>query len=211
MRDVSPMRRWVMSHIMPPMAKPFDPVTLQTERLVLRPMDEADTDAVFEMCSVAEVMRYTPRPAMKARVEAEQMIGRIKANFAKGDAMQLGIERKADRVFLGHCVLFNFHETSRRAEIGYSLDIRYWGAGYMDEALHAFIDFAFDGLDLNRLEADIDPRNVPSARSLARLGFTHEGLLRERWIVAGEVSDTGFYGLLRSDWKKIGSDPNIHE
>ena len=52
----------------------------------------------------------------------------------------------------------------------------------------------------NRLEADIDPRNVASARSLVRLGFRQEGHLRERWVVNGEVSDTDLYGLLRIDW-----------
>jgi len=41
---------------------------------------------------------------------------------------------------------------------------------------------------------------VASARSLERLGFIKEGHLRERWIVSGEVSDTGFYGLLHGDW-----------
>lgn len=182
------------------MAKPFDTVILQTERLVLRPMDEGDTDALFEMCAVPEVVRYTPRPAMTQRVEAEQMIQRIKANYGKGEAFQLGIERKEDRLVLGYCGLFSFHEASRRAEIGYSLDIRYWGEGYMNEALLVFIDHAFDGLGLNRIEADIDPRNIASARTLARLGFVNEGLLRSRWIVNGEVSDTGMYGLLQEDW-----------
>jgi RimJ/RimL family protein N-acetyltransferase len=42
--------------------------------------------------------------------------------------------------------------------------------------------------------------NLASARSLARLGFRKEGQLRERWIVAGEVSDSGLYGLLASGW-----------
>jgi RimJ/RimL family protein N-acetyltransferase len=54
---------------------------------------------------------------------------------------------------------------------------------------------------LNRIEADIDPRNVASARSLERLGFSKEGHLRQRWIVNGEVSDSAFYGLLLSDWQ----------
>jgi RimJ/RimL family protein N-acetyltransferase len=54
---------------------------------------------------------------------------------------------------------------------------------------------------LNRVEADIDPRNHPSAKTLERLGFQKEGHLRERWIVNGEVSDTGLYGLLASDWR----------
>ena len=52
------------------------------------------------------------------------------------------------------------------------------------------------------MEADIDPRNHASARSLERLGFTREGLLRERWIVKGEVSDTALYGLLQREWIK---------
>ena len=42
--------------------------------------------------------------------------------------------------------------------------------------------------------------NAASARSLERLGFRHEGHLRERWIVDGEVSDTGLYGLLAREW-----------
>jgi RimJ/RimL family protein N-acetyltransferase len=78
----------------------------------------------------------------------------------------------------------------------------------MNEALRAVIDLAFDhrpgapfdDLQLNRIEADVDPRNAASCRALERLGFLREGLLRERWIVGGEVSDSAMYGLLRADW-----------
>jgi len=62
------------------------------------------------------------------------------------------------------------------------------------------VTYAFNDLDLNRIEADVDPRNVASARSLVRMGFRKEGHLRERWIVSGEVSDSDLYGLLRIDW-----------
>jgi RimJ/RimL family protein N-acetyltransferase len=72
----------------------------------------------------------------------------------------------------------------------------------MHEALKGVVDYAFNVLDLNRIEADIDPRNGSSARSLQRLGFTQEGLLRERWIVGLEVSDSAIYGLLRHDWPR---------
>ena len=70
----------------------------------------------------------------------------------------------------------------------------------MHEALCALLDYGFGVLDLNRVEADIDPRNTGSERTLRRLGFQLEGTLRERWIVDGEVSDTGLSGLLRRDW-----------
>lgn len=54
-------------------------------------------------------------------------------------------------------------------------------------------------MKLNRIEADIDPRNAASARVHERLGFVRERLLRERWIVGDEVTDSALYGLLRSD------------
>ena len=70
----------------------------------------------------------------------------------------------------------------------------------MCEALGALLNYAFHTLNLNRLEADIDPRNHASAKILERLGFTREGHMRERWIVNGEVEDTWWYGLLRREW-----------
>ena len=70
----------------------------------------------------------------------------------------------------------------------------------MHEALGALLDYGFGELALNRVEADIDPRNAASAKTLERLGFRQEGYLRERWIVADEVSDSSLYGLLRRDW-----------
>jgi len=70
----------------------------------------------------------------------------------------------------------------------------------MNEALHALIRYGFKELGLNRIEADIDPRNTRSARSLETLGFKTEGLLRQRWIVGEEVSDSALYGLLQEEW-----------
>jgi RimJ/RimL family protein N-acetyltransferase len=72
----------------------------------------------------------------------------------------------------------------------------------MHEALQALLGYAFQTLEFNRLEADIDPRNVASAKTLERLGFQKEGHLRERWIVNDEISDTDLYGLLRRDWQE---------
>ena len=79
----------------------------------------------------------------------------------------------------------------------------------MHEALRALLDFGFGELDLNRIEADIDPRNGASARTLERLGFTKEGYLRERWIVGDEVSDTALYGLLRREWRSAWNDGSL--
>ena len=59
-------------------------------------------------------------------------------------------------------------------------------------------------LDLNRVQAETDTRNVASARVLEKLGFVREGMLREDCVVNGEVSDSWVYGLLEQDWCRPG-------
>jgi [ribosomal protein S5]-alanine N-acetyltransferase len=174
---------------------------LPAARVTLRRFSAADAGALFELFSHPEVMRYWSRPAMTDPAEADELIRQILADYATGESLPLVIERNSDRGFIGNCTLHHFHKASRRAEIGYSLAHHHWKKGYMHESLRALVAYAFGRLGLNRLEADIDPRNVASARTLERLGFRKEGHLRERWIVNGEVSDTGFYGLLRRDWR----------
>lgn len=71
----------------------------------------------------------------------------------------------------------------------------------MHEALQALFNYAFGVLDKHRIEADVDPRNTASIRTLERLGFQREGYLRERWHVNGEIQDALFYGLLRPNWQ----------
>lgn len=70
----------------------------------------------------------------------------------------------------------------------------------------ALIRFAFEQLDLHRLEADPDPRNAASIRILERQGFKHEGLLRERYFLDGVPQDAAYYGLLRREWTGAEGD-----
>jgi ribosomal-protein-alanine N-acetyltransferase len=182
---------------------PFEPIILPTKRLRLRFLYEADLPALYAMYSHPEVMRYWSFPAWTDIAQAQQMLRNTQTGYQSGSELKLGIERKADQVLVGMCSLFEFLMPSRRAEIGYALGRPYWGSGYMYEALQALLGYAFNSMHLNRLEADIDPRNLPSAKTLERLGFKKEGHLRERWIVQDEITDTWLYGLLRREWLEM--------
>ncbi|WP_431227307.1 GNAT family N-acetyltransferase [Burkholderia contaminans] len=177
----------------------FEPVTLDTSRLVLRPLREADAHAFFEIWSDVEAMRYFSFSPMTHIEQADARVARNVQTSASGESLACVLELRKTGEALGECALFHANEQCRRAEIGFSLRRKYWRGGYMREAASAMIDHAFGALRLNRLEADIDPRNVASAGLLERLGFVREGLLRERWIVGDEVSDSALYGLLASD------------
>lgn len=179
----------------------FEGIPIRSRRLILRPYREADAEALFAIFSDRKVMRFMSTPPWTSIDKAREVIARAIAASGSGEYLTLGIERSDEPGIIGQCVLFKISDTCRRAELGYCLASRAWGNGYMNEALHALLRYAFERLNLNRIEADIDPRNERSARSLERLGFVREGVLRERWIVDGEVSDTALYGLLRKDWR----------
>ncbi|MGI0116463.1 GNAT family N-acetyltransferase [Zooshikella sp. RANM57] len=178
----------------------FNTVSINTSQLTLRPITTHDAQALFSLFSDQETMRYWSSPPIKKIHEADELIERCIANYQTQQALCLGLEHQNTAQLIGTCTLFSIHQASRRAELGYVLKRDHWGRGLMHEALNAFIHFAFTALDLHRLEADIDPRNHASKRILQRLGFNKEGLLRERWIVNGEMSDTELYGLLQHEW-----------
>jgi [ribosomal protein S5]-alanine N-acetyltransferase len=184
--------------------------TLHTPRLVLRPLVDVDAAALFEAFGDPRAMRYWATPPWQHIDRAHEFVRRSNAQLASGEALRLALAERdgptAGRC-LGQCTLFSFSEGNRRAEIGYLLRRDAWGRGLMHEALTALLDHAFGALQLHRVEADIDPRNAASQRSLERLGFQREGLLRERWIVDGEVSDTALYGLLAREWHAARATP----
>ncbi|HTI47322.1 MAG TPA: GNAT family protein [Casimicrobiaceae bacterium] len=173
---------------------------LRTARLELRPLREADVPRLFEIHSDPNAMRYWDAPLWHSDERGRAMVARDRA-LATREYLRLGIELAGLGELIGTCALWRIDTQSRRAEIGYMLGPRWWGEGYMHEALCALLDYGFTELDLNRVEADTDPRNERSTRLLERLSFSREGLFRERCIVDGEVSDAAMYGLLRREWR----------
>ena len=179
----------------------FADVTIPTERLLLRPLALADVDAVFAMRSDPVVQRYGSHPPWTERQTAVDYVERNIQAMADGVHAQFAIERREDGVVVGTCTLFHLDAQCRSAEVGYVLLVPEWGKGYATEAVSAMLDWGFAHLDLNRVGADVDPRNTPSARAVERLGFAREGHLRERWIVGGEICDSWIYGLLAREWR----------
>src|SRR5688500_15239896 len=174
--------------------------TIPATRIVLRRIRPGDVPDLFAVFSDPEVMRYWDGVPMTAVGDASAYLAHIDESFIARSLFQWAIaERETDRL-LGTCTLLHISEPHRRAEIGFALGQAHWGKGLATEAVSALITFAFETLDLHRLEADADPRNDRSLRLLEQLGFRREGYLRERYHVGGELQDAVLLGLLRSDW-----------
>jgi [ribosomal protein S5]-alanine N-acetyltransferase len=178
--------------------------TINANRVSLRPIVENDIDSIYAIYSDPEVMRYWGSSPMKDPLEAKDFVAEVFADLRRRKCIQWGIARRTDNSLIGTIAFFYLDFVARKAEIGFALGRAHWGMGYVQEALQAAIDYAFNEMRLRRIEADVDPRNLPSIRLLERLGFQKEGYLHERWLVAGETQDSLLYGLLGRDWKSLG-------
>jgi [ribosomal protein S5]-alanine N-acetyltransferase len=177
-----------------------DPGPIETPRLLVRRVAETDLPALLAVNGDVEVTRYLPYPAWATLADGEAWLQRMNGIQASGTALQFVIVDRTAGQAIGTCLLFRHDEGSARAELGYVLARACWGRGLMKEALVAVVGAAFTRMGLRRLEAEVDPRNSASGRSLQSLGFTREGVLRQRWVAKGEAHDVEAYGLLRHEW-----------
>src|SRR5579875_3269071 len=179
---------------------------LHSARLRLRAFADADAADLFALHSNARVLRYWDAPPWSEPARAEKFIAACRRMEQEGTGARLAVDRVSDGAFIGWCSLNRWNPDYRSASLGYCYAEAAWGHGYATEAAHAVLQWAFDTLDLNRVQAETDTRNVASARVLEKLGFVREGTLREDCIVNGDVSDSWVFGLLRREWL-LSSEP----
>lgn len=180
---------------------PFEPPEpIEAERVRVRLLAESDLPALFEVNADDAVTALLPYATWTAPADGAAWFKRMADLQATGLALQFVVADKASDKAIGTCLLFRLEEGSRRAELGYALGRAHWGRGLMQEALLALLDRAFGPMALRRVEAEVDVRNPASARLLQRLGFSREGLLRQRWVTKGVARDVEIYGLLRDEW-----------
>jgi len=175
--------------------------TLHTDRLLLRPFVDEDADDLFALQSNPTVLRYWDAPPWRDRARADRFLAACRQMAEEGTGARLAVDRLSDGAFLGWCSLSRWNPDFRSASLGYCYGEAAWGSGYATEAARELLRWAFDRLDLNRVQAETDTRNAASAHVLEKLGFLREGTLREDCVVDGDVSDSWVYGLLRREWR----------
>lgn len=173
---------------------------LTTNRFHLRQIRPGDAEAFFAFKSDLEVTsRYGQEP-QQSLDDTHAWIQRQQIYYAQRDAINWCITFQGDDTIIGACILFNFDPGFHCAEIGYELHPAYHGQGIMSEVLSAILAYGFNELELHRIEANPLAGNPPSINLLRKLGFTHEGTLRQRHFFRGHFDDQLYFGLLREEW-----------
>ncbi|TET51846.1 MAG: N-acetyltransferase, partial [Anaerolineales bacterium] len=174
--------------------------TIETERLVLRPFTLDDASAVQELAGEWEIAANTlnmPHPYEDGM--AEEWIGGHQAACDEGKELTLAIVRGENCQLIGAMGLMLALE-HYRGELRYWIGRPYWNQGYCTEAVRAIVDYGFEELGLNRIEAWHFAQNLASGRVMQKTGMLREGRMRQRAKRWDEFKDMEFYAILRSDW-----------
>ncbi len=174
---------------------------LETPRLILRELEEADAPAVNAWESDPEVVRYQSTD-VAGLDDTLAYIRHVRLESARRPRLLygLGAERRDDGLLLGRVGLRVARPEHREAEIWFAFRRDLWGQGYAGEAVSALLDLAFDRLGMHRVYGDCDPRNRRSARLMEKLGMQREAHLRENWWLKGEWCDSLIYSVLEPEW-----------
>jgi RimJ/RimL family protein N-acetyltransferase len=155
----------------------FPPEELETHRLFLRRPTSEDAEEAFEAyASDAQVTRYLSWTAHTSPAQTRELFHQVVDawDLRMGHRMWL-IERQEDRALLGAIgSTVQFH----RVEVGFALGSRFWGRGYMPEALSRVCRAAFEDPRIHRVQALCDEENARSARVMEKAGMVYEGRLR---------------------------------
>ena len=173
---------------------------LESDRLILRKLEMADTKDIFEYAAEPAVSRFMPWQAHKTTDDTAEFVDFVLDGYANHSQLTWAIELRSENKMIGTIDFVSWLEKRQRAEIGYTLSHHYWGQGLMLEAAEALVNFGFKEMDLIKVEAPIMLDNKQSQRVAEKLGMIREGVLRKHMIIKGEFVDLAMYGVLKEEF-----------
>ncbi|MEI6649256.1 MAG: GNAT family protein [Actinomycetes bacterium] len=179
---------------------------LESKRLYLRQITLADENDLYQYQSLPEVVRYIPWPE-RTREQVREAIVRYGGNTRleeTGDAILLGWQLKSTGQVIGQSNLSIFSKQDQCGEFGYVVHPSFARQGYSFEASQALLDFAFGTVNLHRVIAHLDDRNVASKNLLEKMGLRQEAHMLEEEFFKGEWTSTYIYAMLKSEWEGGG-------
>ena len=177
-------------------------VRLETERLILRKFTENDAESVFKnWASDDEVTKFLTWPTHRSVEVSKAYIDFCLESYKHDDSYQWGIELKETGELFGNISVVKVNEDLEALELGYVIGRRFWGDGYMAEAVKAVIAFLFEEAGANRIAARHDTNNPNSGKVMKKAGMKYEGTLRRNDRNNRGIVDCAVYSILKEEWE----------
>lgn len=170
---------------------------LDTERFRLRKIELTDASNMYSYFSQDRVTEFYDLETFSSKQQAVELIESLLFRYQSRKQIRWGIARKENNELIGTCGFHALEKDHFKAEIGYELHPDYWGSGVMAEVIAKVVNYGFNEMGLNRIEAFYDPLNHASRRVLEKNGFEFEGILRKRFFEKGKFVDAAISALLK--------------
>lgn len=175
-------------------------IELKTPRLLLKSITPSIIHQLFDEKSEAEIRRF-----FNTDEEGYLRLESMHQNGMETHRISLFyfliVDKETQRI-IGECGFHTWDKTHRRAELFYNLrKDSDKGKGLMTEALPEVMKYGFNTLNIHRIEALVAKWNTASVKLLERFKFTHEGTMREDYIVSGNHENSECYSLLKHEWE----------
>jgi len=171
---------------------------LETERLILRELEYTDQSDLFEMDSDPQVHLYIENNPVKSIDEITKVIATLKKQYAENGIARWAVVDKVTNECIGWAGLKYFREYLNNHvnfyELGYRFKRKHWGKGFATESSTAILDYGFKTLNVDKIYAITDPKNINSKKVLTKLGFE----LQETFDYEGDLTD--WFELSRKSW-----------
>jgi RimJ/RimL family protein N-acetyltransferase len=176
---------------------------LETERLIIRPVEIDDKNEIFEYRSDAATNKFQGW-IPESLADVEIFIGNISKQINEPETwFQFVLIEKNTQKLIGDIGVHFFDIENKQVEIGCTLNKDFQNKGYATESVKKVIDCLFKKLNKHRIIASIDPRNLCSIRLVERIGFRKEAHFVKSLFINGMWVDDLIFALIEDDWKKI--------
>lgn len=154
-------------------------IRIETERLVMRPLEEDDVERLFLLDSNSEVMKYIGVKPLTKLEESVEVIKFIQKQYAENGIGRLAVIEKESNLLIGWSFLKYLTEEINGIKNVYDLGYRFlpefWGKGYATESAKASLDYGFNVMNLDKIYAHAHSENAASNHTLKKLGFEEKG------------------------------------
>ena len=173
---------------------------LEVDDITLRKLNASDSEYMLEYTSDKDVLRYLPEGALyNNKDEIYDLIKRVNQGFQDKEKIRWGIVFNDGNKVIGDIGYNSIDRENNIGKISYRLSKKYWGKGIITKVLNRIIDYSFNKMKLNRIEALTIDNNVASIKVLEKTGFKKEGLLRKALNKRGSYYDLAIYSLLKDE------------
>jgi len=173
---------------------------IETQRLLLRLYT---AEAVQKESDRDDVVSATQMFGIKSEEDFKRFMANVYSSNDYRSSMLFVIHDKATDAVIGSCNYHIWMKKHARAEIGYAIEEQFRNQGIAKEAMKQVLQYGFDQMKLNRVEAFIGPQNIPSTRLVSHFGFTREGLLREHYYKNDHFEDSVCFSLLKDEYNVV--------